>query len=99
MALLPVGLACTLPALYTQEHVTDPLVRAKFYTPDSGWTWYAIKFDGVDTLLGLVVGQAVALGYFSLAELRAAGGPLGLAVERALHWTPRPLSWVREHLP
>ncbi len=95
MDLLPANLARSLPALYTQEHVADPLVRAKFFTPDSSWTWYAVEFDGVDTLFGLVVGQAVELGYFRLAELRAARGPLGLAVERELHWTPRPLSWVR----
>ena len=99
MDLLPVDLARTLPALYTQERVADPLVRAKCFTPDSDWTWYAVEFDGVDTLFGLVVGQAVELGYFSLAELRAVRGPLGLAVERDTGWAPRPLSWVHEHLP
>ena len=45
MDLLPADLARTLPALYTQEGVADPLVRAKFFTPDSSWTWYAVEFE------------------------------------------------------
>ena len=31
------------------------------------------------------------LGYFSLSELRSARGPLGLAIERDLHWKPKTL--------
>ncbi len=99
MELLPGDLRRTLPALYSQEHVADPLVRVKFFTPDSGFTWYVVECDGEDLCFGLVAGQAVELGYFRLAELQALRGPLGLAVERDLGWTPRPLSWVREHLP
>ncbi len=97
--LLPDELRSALPALYSQEGTADPLVPVKFYTPDAEWTWYAVEFDGTDTFFGLVAGHAVELGYFSLAELRAVRGPKGLPVERDLHWTPRPLSWVREHLP
>ncbi len=99
MELLPDALRPALPPLYSQEHTPDPLVPAKWFTPDSRWTWYAVEFDGQDVFFGLVVGHAVELGYFSLAELRTIRGPLGLPVERDLHWTPRPLSWVREHLP
>jgi hypothetical protein len=35
------------------------------------------------------------LGYFALAELEAARGPLGLRVERDLWWKPAPLYAVR----
>jgi hypothetical protein len=35
-------------------------------------------------------------GYFSLAELMAARGPLNLAVERDVYLTPAPFSEVRE---
>ncbi len=37
-----------LPSLYSQEHVSDPMCWAKFFTPDGQWTWYAIEFDGKD---------------------------------------------------
>ena len=46
--LLTPDLRQALPALYSQEHVPDPLVRAKFFTPDASWTWYALEFDGED---------------------------------------------------
>ena len=60
-------------------------VIAKFFTPDSNWTWYATEFDGEDTFFGLVCGHETELGYFSLSELRSVKGPLGLAIERDLH--------------
>jgi hypothetical protein len=77
-----------LPSLYTQENEPDPAVPVKFFTPDSGWTWYAIEFDGEDTFFGYVTGLEAELGYFSLRELQTARGPLGLPVERDLHWDP-----------
>ncbi len=40
--LMPAWLAAELPALYSQEGIADPTVRAKFFTPDSSWTWYVI---------------------------------------------------------
>jgi hypothetical protein len=94
MALLTQEIRRRLPKLYSQEHVRDPLVQAKFFTPDSSWTWYATEFDGDDTFFGLVHGHERELGYFSLRELEQVRGPLGLAVERDRGWTPRPLSEV-----
>jgi hypothetical protein len=38
----------TLPALYSQEDIADPMVMCKFFTPDAGWTWYAIEGSPVD---------------------------------------------------
>ena len=63
----------------------------KFFTPDSNWTWYASEFDGEDQLFGLVSGFEVELGYFSLSELQSVRGPLGLLVERDLHYEPKTL--------
>ncbi len=77
-----------LPSLYTQENEPDPTVPVKFFTPDAGWTWYAIEFDGADTFFGYVIGLEAELGYFSLRELQTARGPLGLPIERDLHWDP-----------
>jgi len=81
-----------LPTLCAQEKLgADAVAYAKYFTPDSNWTWYATEFDGEDTLFGLVEGFEKELGYFSLSELRAAKGPLGLPIERDLHWQPKTL--------
>ena len=81
-----------LPQLYSQEEVDDPKVVAKFFTPDSSWTWYATEFDGKDTFFGLVDGHEKELGYFSLKELESVKGPFGLGVERDLWFESKPLS-------
>lgn len=43
MELLTKELREQIPPIGSQEHIDDPLVRAKFFTPDSGWTWYVIE--------------------------------------------------------
>lgn len=84
-----------LPALGSQENVEDPVVQVKFFTPDSSWTWYATEFDGKDMFFGLVDGFEPELGYFSLSELESVRGPMGLAIERDMHFKPKPLSEVK----
>lgn len=84
-----------IPALYSQENVTDPIVQVKFFSPWSNWTWYATEFDGEDIFFGWVDGHYPELGYFSLNELKSVKGPFGLAIERDLHFTPKPLSKVQ----
>jgi len=61
-------------------------VIAKFFTPDSSWTWYAVEFDGEDLFWGLIDGLEKEWGYFSLKELKAARGKLGLPIERDLYF-------------
>lgn len=95
MDLMTPDVRAALPPLYSQENIPDPMVPVKFFTPDSSWTWYATEFDGDDTFFGLVDGFEEELGYFSLTELTAARGPLGLGIERDLHWQPKPLSQCR----
>ena len=88
-----------LPPLYAQENLGGKAVAyAKFFTPDSSWTWYATEFDGQDTFFGLVDGHDKELGYFSLSELTAARGPYGLAIERDIHWNPTPLDQIAPEL-
>ena len=70
------------------------VVYVKYFTPDSNWTWWATEFDGEDTFFGLVDGQEKELGYFSLSELESAIGPMGLHIERDLHWTPKTLAEI-----
>ncbi len=82
----------SLPALYANEEVADPVAVVKFFTPDANWTWYATEFDGEDTFFGLVDGFEKELGYFSLKELKTIKGAFGLPVERDMHFKPTPLS-------
>jgi hypothetical protein len=76
---------------------TELMVIVKFFTPDSNWTWYAVSASqnedsGEVHLFGLVDGFEKELGYFCLSELESVRGPLGLPIERDLHWKPVPLS-------
>jgi hypothetical protein len=92
MELLTAGLRSQLPALYSQEHNRDPTVHCKFFTPDSNWTWLVTEGsaqDGDDFLFfGYVIGFEEEWGYFVLSELESARGPLGLNIERDLHFEP-----------
>ncbi|WP_089758084.1 DUF2958 domain-containing protein [Halarsenatibacter silvermanii] len=77
----------------------DPKALAKFFHPTSGWSWYATAFDPErEIFLGLVDGQFLEYGTFSLAELEKASGALGLGVERDRFFDPLPISKLREKL-
>jgi len=95
MKLLTKELREKIPKLYSQEDVDDPIVHAKFFTPDSNWTWYVLEFDGEDILFCYVEGIANELGYASLKEIKSARGPIGLPVERDKFFEPKPLSEIR----
>jgi hypothetical protein len=85
-----------LPELYGQEEKgLDALAYVKFFTPAGSWTWYASEFDGVDIFYGLVIGFEIEFGYFSLLELQSVRGPLGLPIERDLHFKPKTLRELR----
>ena len=97
--LMPDGVRKQLPPLYSQENLGGKAIaRAKYFTPDSSWTWYVTEFDGEDTFFGLVDGQCKELGYFSLAELQTVRGPHGMPIERDLHWQPTPLEQIAPDL-
>jgi hypothetical protein len=99
MELLTAELRKRLPPLYAQESHKDPVAHVKFFTPDANWTWYATEGseeEGDFIFFGYVIGFEREWGYFALSELEAARGPLGLAVERDLHFTPTPFSKIRE---
>lgn len=92
MMLLTQEIIGKLPTLYASENTEDPMVWCKFFTPDSSWTWYLIEYDGKDTFYGLVDGFEQELGYFSLSEISAIKGHLGLSIERDRYFTPCRLS-------
>jgi hypothetical protein len=92
MVLLTKEILKKLPPLYSQEEKgLDAIAIVKFFTPDSGWTWYATEFDGEDTFFGLVEGIEKELGYFRLSELKSIRGTLGLPIERDLYFKPKTL--------
>jgi len=85
-----------IPALYAQDGKgKDAIAYAKFFTPDSNWTWYATEYDPEERLcFGLVDGLEKELGYFSLTELESVKGPMGLNIERDRSFKPTPLKDV-----
>ena len=88
-----------LPKLYAQENVKDKIVHVKFFTPDSSWTWYATggSQEGDDFIFfGYVIGLEKEWGYFSFNELSSAKGPMGLKIERDIHFHPKPVSQIPE---
>jgi hypothetical protein len=89
-----------LPPLYfTEKNNVKPLAVVKFFSPYTGWKWYATEFDGEDIFFGLVVGFETELGYFSLKELEEVKvfGNVP-AIERDLSFEPTPLEQIREEL-
>ncbi len=96
MKLLTDELRKTLPPLYSQENVKDPLIVCKFFLPATRWTWYATEFDGEDLFFGYVAGEFLELGYFSLAELERLDGPFGVGVERDLYFESTRLSEIKK---
>ena len=85
-----------LPPLYSQDELgMDAVAQVKFFTPDSNWTWFCTEFDPEERrFFGLVQGFEEELGYFSLDELEAAKGPMGLKIERDRWFQPKPLKEV-----
>lgn len=96
MKLMNKGLRAKLPKLYStsEKKAEDVTVQCKFFTPDSSWTWYATEFDGDDTFFGYVRGLEAELGYFSLKELTENTGPMGMHIERDLHFGEHTLAEV-----
>src|SRR5438477_6204255 len=98
MELFPEEVAKTVPPLYSQEHVKDPMVMCKFFHPLSSMTWYAIEGspEGEDFIFfGWVYSDFPELGYFSLHEMQEVK-VMGLGIERDLHFTPKKLSEVKK---
>ena len=97
MELLPKHIERLLPPLYSQEEKRDEAVaHVKFFTPWTGWTWYASEYDPAERLFfGVVIGHEREFGYFSLDELEGITGPADLRIERDLYWKPRPLKECR----
>ncbi len=86
-----------VPPPYATEKQDDPLAVIKLFTPDSSWSWFILEYDGQDICFGLVAGHDTELGDFSLREMQAAHGPLGLQPERDLWFCPTPVTQLPEY--
>ncbi len=91
--LLTLADARALPHLGDLDgHGLDSVVRIKFFSPTSGWTWYITEGeerDGEWLFYGLVLGFEAELGYVSLHELATTQGPYGITVERDQWFKPK----------
>lgn len=106
MKLLTKALRKKLPPLHSQSDkgFDKLIVHIKFFTPDAQWTWYVLEGEPVlydngeeqdFEFFGLVNGQALEFGYFTLKELKKVRGPQGLPIERDRHWEPKTLGEVK----
>jgi len=104
MKLLTTDIRRTLPPLYSQDGKGGrAVVYLKLFTPDSNWTWLLTEESPVMDeasneidfeFFGLVEGHCKELGYVTLSELETVRGPMGLPIERDLHWKPRTLEAI-----
>ena len=100
MMLLTQKIKKQLPKLFKTENVPleEKIVHAKLFTPDSSWTWFVLEGqeqeDNDILMFCWVIGLERELGFVSLRELESVRGPLGLPIERDLHFKPRPLREV-----
>ena len=80
-----------LPGVGTikEQPFEDLMLWVRFFDPTGSWTWYAAEYDPVcRRFFGYVEGFDGEWGYFSLDELLMLVGPLGLGIERDLHFVP-----------
>ncbi|HBG27647.1 MAG: hypothetical protein A2Y10_10405 [Planctomycetes bacterium GWF2_41_51] len=104
MKLLPKEIREQLPPLYSQDGKRGKaIVYVKFFTPSSNWTWLCTEGEPVldesqkevdYKFFGLVFGHEREFGYFLLSELEEVRGPLGLPIERDLHFNPKTLEEI-----
>ena len=99
MKLLTKEIKETIPALYSQDDVADPLCVLKIFSPDAGWTWYIVEGskqeDGDWLFFAKVISPMCPdgeFGYVLLSQLEQVKGSLGLPVERDLYFTTKKIN-------
>ena len=67
----------------------EQMVVAKFFDPMGSWSWYLMNLgEDEDYAWGIVDGNAVEMGSFSMRELQSIKLPLGLGIERDMYFEP-----------
>jgi hypothetical protein len=102
MNIIPDEILLDLPAIgSTDGQGADAVALVKLFTPWHSWTWYLTEASrkGDDVLMfGLVDGHEKELGYVSLNEITSIRGPMDLAIERDLFWSPKKLGDIAPEL-
>ncbi len=104
MKLLTKEIREKLPELYSQDGKGGKAIAyVKYFSPSGSWTWWALEGSPVKDdndkeldfqFFGLVEGQSKELGYFNLSELESVQGPMGLPIERDIHWRAKTLDEI-----
>ena len=82
------------------QDILDPIIVTKFFASWSRWTWYVISYDEESGMFfGIVQGTHTELGYFSMQDLKRLKGPLGIGVERDMHWREKRVSELKKRQP
>ena len=85
-----------IPTIGSTTEQVDPVCWVKLFYPDFNWTWYVIEYDPKDKIAyGLVKGFEEELGDFSISELEATHGTMGMSIERDRYFEPTCLSKIR----
>ena len=76
---------------YDRGNDMEQMIVAKFFNPLNEWKWYVMNQDPNDTdyLWGIVKGNEIEIGSFSLTELKNVKLPFGLTIERDKYWIPK----------
>jgi len=99
MDLMTKELEQRFPKLYATENMKLEEVKiiAKFFCPWNQWTWFCTEYDPERRIFfGFVKGLENEFGYSSLDEMKSIKGPLGLGIERDLHFGDHTLAEVIE---
>lgn len=80
--------------LYSQEGKKDPLVLVKLFHPACAGTWFITEYDPNNKMaFGYVTGfGGDEFGYISMEEMESTSLPLGIKIERDIHFKPQLLS-------
>ena len=103
MELVPKEIDATLPPLYSQENVPNPVAVLKLFDPCGRYTFFVLEGrrepDGDLLFFGFCRSplgpDCDELGYTSRRQLESVRRPLGLGFERDLYFKPTPLSKIR----
>ena len=84
---------------YIEGSDMEQNVVAKYFDPMGSWKWFLMNMDkDGDYCWGIVEGNAVEMGSFSMKELENIKIPFGLTIERDTLFEPMKASEVWEQL-
>ena len=84
---------------YDKGSDMEQMVVAKFFNPMGSWTWYLMNLaNDKDYAWGIVDGDAVEMGSFSIKELQSVELPFGLGIERDILFESVPASELWKEL-